>query len=293
MAKVLITGFNSFVGRNFMHLSSNRDVKEISLFDIKPEEIKFNGYDVVIHVVAIVHQSTKIPESEYSWINRDLCLSVANSAKKAGVKQFIFLSTIKVYGRFVPETGAWNEFSKCMPEDSYGKSKYEAELELRKMVSKDFIVSIIRTPLVYGAGVKANMLSILKLVDRFPILPLAKINNKRSFTSAENLVAFIDRIIERRVSGVFIAKDENPLSTTELVNHISKYMNKRVILFRMPKFIIRIGTALAPKIFDRLFGSFDLDNKATLQALGFRPPFTTDQGIEKMVLAYMASEMES
>jgi nucleoside-diphosphate-sugar epimerase len=286
MNRILITGANSFVGRYFIRFSENKDIDEISLFENKPEEIDFHGYNVVIHLVAIVHQSARIEEREYNRINRELCISVAVCAKDAGVKHFIFLSTVKVYGRYIYGSGPWNEFSDCFPEDSYGKSKYEAEVELRKMETKDFTVSIIRTPLVYGVGVKANMLSILKLVDRFPILPLAKVMNRRSFTFAENLVAFIDRIIERNASGVFIAMDDFAISTTDLVNIISKYLDKKVILFRMPEFFVSIGRLLAPKIFDRLFGSFDLDNSATLKTLDFKPPYTTEHGIEKMVLAY-------
>ena len=208
------------------------------------------------------------------------------NAKKAGVKQFIFLSSVKVYGAFNPSSGPWNEDSICNPDDSYGKSKYEAEIALRKLEDANFTVSIVRTPLVYGVGVKANMLSILRLVDRFPILPLAKVSNKRSFTSAENLVAFLDRIIEKRASGVFIAMDENPLSTTELVNSISKYLNKKVFLFQMPDLFVEVGKKLVPKVFDRLYGSFEMDNSKTLKTLDFKPPYSTEEGIKKMVEAY-------
>lgn len=287
---ILITGSNSFVGRNFINNSANNKVDEISLFETTPERINFNKYDVVLHLVAIVHQSKRIPESQYFAVNKDLCIQVAEQAKKSGVKQFIFLSTVKVYGKFKPGSGPWNEDSVCKPEDSYGKSKYEAEIALKKMETSDFTISIIRTPLVYGVGVKANMLSILRLVHRFKILPLANISNKRSFTSAENLVAFIDRIIELRASGVFIAMDQKPLSTTEIVNLISKYLNKKVYLFRMPGIFIRIGTTLIPKIFDRLYGSFEMDNNKTLTMLDFTPPVSTEEGIKKMVLSYIENK---
>jgi nucleoside-diphosphate-sugar epimerase len=286
MSKILITGADSFVGRNYIDNSANKNVEEISLFNNKPEDIDFSKYDVIIHLVAIVHQSKTIHEDQYYKINRDLCITVAEHAKEAGVKQFIFLSSVKVYGAFIPNSGPWDEDSSCVPEDSYGKSKSEAEIALKKLEESDFIVSIVRTPLVYGAGVKANMLNILRLLNKFPILPLAKVNNKRSFTSAGNLVAFIDRIIEKKASGIFIAMDEKPLSTTDLVNCISKYLNKRIFLFRMPKFLIKLGTYLIPNIFDRLYGSFELDNKKTLNKLDFRPPFSTEEGIEKMVLAF-------
>ncbi|MCX6254225.1 MAG: NAD-dependent epimerase/dehydratase family protein, partial [Bacteroidia bacterium] len=203
MSKILITGSNSFVGTNFRKFSQYKEIDEISLFNNNPEDIDFSRYDVVLHLAAIVHQSKKIPESEYFNVNRDLCLRIAENAKKAGIKQFVFLSTLKVYGDFVPDLDLRNENSRCFPNDAYGKSKYEAEIGLKKFEDVNFTVSIIRTPLVYGEGVRANMLSIIKLVDSFPLLPFGKISNKRNFTYIENLVGFIDRIIEKKASGTF------------------------------------------------------------------------------------------
>ena len=172
MNKILITGTNSFVGTNFMKYSKYREIDEVSLFDKNPEDIDFKGYDVIIHLVAIVHQTIKIPEDQYFKVNRDLCIEVAKHAKKAGVKQFVFLSTVKVYGKFIKGYSYWNEKSPCFPDDAYGKSKYAAEIALKELNDKDFTVSIVRTPLVYGEGVKANMLSILKLVKKsqFPAI---------------------------------------------------------------------------------------------------------------------------
>ena len=164
MTKILITGTNSFVGRNFLQYSKFTDIDEISLFDNLPENIDFGKYDVVIHLVAIVHETIRIPDEKYFTINKDLCLKVANYAKKAHVKQFIFLSSVKVYGRFISGNEPWNEKSTCMPEDAYGKSKHAAELALKEIEDKGFIVSIIRTPLVYGEHVRANMLNIMKLL---------------------------------------------------------------------------------------------------------------------------------
>ena len=284
--KILITGTNSFVGRNFIQYSKFRDIEEISLLDNKPEDINFGKYNVIIHLVAIVHQKKTIPENQYFIINRDLCLKVAELAKNAGVKQFIFLSTVKVYGKFISGSEPWNEKSLCIPEDAYGKSKYEAELALKKLSDENFTVSIIRTPLVYGEDVRANMLSILKLINRTHILPFKNIKNRRNFTGAENLVSFIDRIIEKRASGIFIAMDEKAISTSELVKMISENLDKKIILFKIPDFIIKIGMFVFPGIFDRLYGSFEMDNSRTLEILDFKPPFPTSEGIKKMVQSF-------
>ena len=286
MTKVLITGANSFVGTNFRKFSQYEDIEEISLYENRPEDIDFGKYDVVLHLAAIVHQSKSIPESEYFSINRDLCLRVAEHAKKAGIKQFVFLSTVKVYGEFVPKFGLCNENSKCIPDDAYGRSKYEAEIGLNKLEDDNFTVSIIRTPLVYGEGVRANMIFIVKLVDSFPLLPFGKIYNKRNFTYTENLVGFIDQIIKKRASGIFIAMDENAISTTELVNYLSKFLEKKVTLFKLPQIFIRIGTFFIPGIFDRLYGSLEFDNTKTKRELNFEPPFSTEEGIKKMVISY-------
>jgi UDP-glucose 4-epimerase len=290
MNRVLIAGANSFVGKNFIKNSKQVLIEEFSLMEHKPEEIDFSKYDIVLHLVAIVHQSKKISEKEYYRVNKDLAIQVAEEAKEAGVKQFVFLSTVKVYGKYIPGAGAWNESSTCDPEDAYGKSKYAAELALKELEDENFTVSIVRTPLVYGENVKANMRSIIKLVEKFPILPLANVANKRSFTSVENLVAFIDRIIEKKASGVFIAKDEKGLSTTELVKLISQYLERKLILFSIPRFIIRICTFVYPKIFDRLYGSFEMENEKTLKRLDFSPPLTVEEGIKKMILSYRSQK---
>ena len=286
MIRILITGKNNFVGKNFQKLSKFKNVNEVSLIESRPEDIDFENYDVVIHLVAIVHQARSIPSEEYFRINRDLCVKVAKIAKEAHVKQFIFLSTVKVYGQFVPGSEPWNEYSECHPDDSYGKSKYEAEMDLRKLEDDDFIVSIIRTPLVYGEGVRANMLNIIKLVKSSYVLPFKDVRNLRCFTSAENLVGFIDRIIGKRISGIFIAKDERAISTTELVRMISENLGKKIILIRIPGFLIKIGLALIPRIFDRLYGSFEMNNSKTLQILDYKPPLSIEEGIRKMIISF-------
>jgi len=286
MSKILITGANSFVGKNYQQYSNNDTIDEVSLWEHEPEAIHYKGYDAILHLVAIVHQTKTIPEKEYFYVNRDLAVRTAKAAKAAGVRQFVFMSTVKVYGAFNPEEGVWNEESVCEPEDAYGKSKYAAELALKKLEDQHFTVSVIRTPLVYGQDVRSNMLSLIKLVEKFPVLPLGKIKNKRSFTSAQNLVAFIDRIIEKKASGVFIAKDEKDLSTTELVILLSNYLDKRVRLIHIPEFLITLSKKVYPRVFDRLYGSFFLENEKTLKQLDFKPPLSIEEGLEKMIESY-------
>jgi len=290
MPKILITGSKSFVGTNFRKFSKFKNIEEISLYDIRPENIDFSNFDVVLHLAAIVHQTRNISESEYMKVNRDLCLKVAESAKRGGVGQFIFLSSLKVYGDSKLFTEIRNEESECLPVDPYGKSKYGAEVNLKKLEDTDFTVSIIRPPLIYGEGVKANMLSLIKLVDKFPILPFDAIQNKRNYLYIENLIGYIDRIIDRKASGIFIVKDKNALSTTELVNYLSKNLGRKLILFKMPGFFKKIGTYLFPLVFDRLFGSSEFDNSKTNQQLDYKPQISTEDGIRNSVMSYRSRE---
>lgn len=290
MLKVLITGANSFIGTNFRIHSKFTDIDEISLIYSKPDDIDFGRYDVVLHLAAIVHKSEKISEQEYYRVNRDLCLNVAELAKKAGVGQFVFLSTVKVYGKESLSSFLRNEDSECYPDDFYGKSKYAAEAGLNNLTDPDFTVSIIRTPLVYGEGVKANMMSLIRLVDSTPILPFARMNNRRNFTFTENLVAYIDKIIEKRAPGIFIAMDQKALSTTELVNCISKYLGKRVYLFKLPELLLNLSRNILPTNYERLFGSFECENNKTRKILNFEPPFTTEEGLKKTVNHYLGSK---
>jgi len=181
---------------------------------------------------------------------------------------------VKVYGKFFPGSEPWNEDSVCSPEDAYGRSKFEAELGLKKLEDSEFVVSIIRTPIVYGPGVAANMLRLIQLIEKFPALPFDQVNNSRHFTYIENLVGFIDRIIEVKASGTFIVMDETALSTTDLVKHLSKFLHRRILLFRFPDFIINAGVYLVPDFFERLYRSFCLDNTKTKKILNYTSPFS-------------------
>ena len=112
-----------------------------------------------------------------------------------------------------------------------------------------------------------------------------KINNRRNYTYIENLIAFIDRLIEKRVPGTFIAMDDNPLSSTELTLLLSQYMNKKLILFKLPAIFVKAGIVFFPGLFNPIFGSFKLDNTKTKTLLNFTPPFTPEEGLQKMIVS--------
>ncbi|HEY4786154.1 MAG TPA: NAD-dependent epimerase/dehydratase family protein, partial [Bacteroidales bacterium] len=181
---------------------------------------------------------------------------------------------------------AWNEDSKCCPMDPYGKSKYEAEKLLLSLQDEHFKVAIVRSPLVYGVGVKANMYNLVNLVNKFPVLPFGGISNVRSMVYVRNLVALLQHIIKTQASGIFIAGDREPLSTTQLVRLIAKVSHKRVVLFAVPGFMLSVAKRVKPSIVDRLFGSLELDNTSTNKRLNFAPPYSSEEGIHEMVNWY-------
>ncbi len=283
---VLITGHTGFVGSNF--LSKSHDFKCIGcdLLIHKVSEIDFKGVDTVLHLSALVHQMKGAPEELYFEVNRDLAFNVAKRAKELGVKQFILMSTSKVYGESSSKNSYWDETSTCNPTDPYGKSKLEAERLICDIADENFKVAIIRSPLVYGVGVKANMLNLVKLIDKFPLLPLGGIQNSRSMVYIGNLIALIDNIINQQVSGIFIAGDQSPLTTTRLVQYISCGLEKKRFFFKLPYLIIKLAGVIKPTFVARLFGSLVLDNSNTNKILKFTPPFTSEEGVIEMVKWY-------
>jgi UDP-glucose 4-epimerase len=287
--RILIIGKNSFIGKNFREYSRHSLVDEVDAKAIKPEELDFEGYDVVLHLAALVHQSTSIGWEEYARVNTKLPIDMAIKAKMAGVEQFIFMSTSKVYGKYNPAIGSWTENSPCNPTNFYGISKRQAEVELAKLNDRNFNVSIIRTPMVYGKGVKANMLSLIKLVDRIPVLPFKGIHNRRSLTFVGNLAAFIDRIIELNAKGVFIAMDSYSPSMEELVHSIAVSLGKRPKLFYPGNLALNLSKKIFSGYYDRLYSDEVLDNSNTLNLLSFTPPFNLDKGIKETVDFYLKS----
>ncbi|MFC2152108.1 NAD-dependent epimerase/dehydratase family protein [Bacteroidota bacterium] len=284
---ILITGSSGFIGKHFIKNANEFSLTEVDLLTQNIKEIDFTGIDSVLHLAAIVHQLKGAPEEEYFRVNRDLTFEVAKKAKTEGVKQFVLMSTAKVYGESTGVNAPWHEKSICLPTDSYSKSKLDGEILVKGLVDKDFNIAIIRSPLVYGEGVKANMLNLIKFIDLLPIVPLGGIKNKRSLVYVGNLVALIKCIIQKQASGIFIAGDQAPLSTSQLIILIAKSLNKRIKLIKTPNFIIKGVKHIKPSVIDRLYGSLELDNNFTNHKLEFNPPYSTLEGISKMIFWYI------
>ncbi|MGK0255645.1 MAG: nucleoside-diphosphate-sugar epimerase [Arcobacteraceae bacterium] len=278
---LLITGSNGFIGKYFINKYQEKyNIKTFSFLNEEINNLELNHTDIVFHLSALVHQMGGATKEEYEKVNVTQTLELAKRAKASGVKLFVFMSTVKVYGE---ETNIkYTEDTICMPEDEYGKSKLKAEQELAKLEDENFKVSIVRTPIVYGYGVKANIKSLINLVNKVPVLPFGNIQNKRSMVYIGNLCHLIDTIIERDQSGIFLASDDEPLSTTKLIKLIAKNLDKKVTLLKIP-FFESLLKLLKPSFQKRLYESLEVDNSITRKKLNLTNPFSVEEGVKLMI----------
>jgi len=281
MKEVLLTGANGFIGSCFHTFYKEKyKIKTFSFLNNNLNSLNLNNINTIVHLSALVHQMGGASKEEYYRVNVDNSLKLAQKAKQSGVKHFIFMSSIKVYGEESDEV--YKENTPCNPQDDYGRSKLKAEIELKKLEDSSFTISIIRTPIVYGAGVKANILNLIKLVDKVPILPLGNIQNRRSMVYIVNLCAIIDRIIELKKSGIFLASDDKPISTSNFIDLIAKALNKKIFLFSFSYFNL-IVKKIKPSFYKRLYMSLEIDNSITKKELSLSNVYTTEEGINLML----------
>ena len=278
--KILVTGSNGYLGSSFINQYKNKYKSEkFSLLNQKLEDINFNEIDVVLHCAALVHQKIEHSYEKYHEINVEYPLKLAKLAKENGVKQFVFISTIAVYGE---DEEKLDENTVCNPITPYGKSKLAAEKELLKLNDDNFVVSIIRPPMVYGKNAPGNIDSLIKLVKKLPIIPLGGIENKRSFISIQNLCHMIDEIITQQKSGIFLASDDEPLSTSRLIELIAKNLNEKIYLIKIPFFETLLKVA-KPSFHKRLYGSLEVDNTITKEKLNLKNPYSVEDRIKLMI----------
>ncbi|MEW4328512.1 NAD-dependent epimerase/dehydratase family protein [Rossellomorea marisflavi] len=232
MKKILITGINSYVGNSFenwvVHRYKNYSIDKISLRKSDWVNLDFSKYDVILHVAGIAHVSTKENMKDlYYKINRDLTERIAKKAKNENVKQFIFLSSIIVYGK---ENGTININTVPNPDNFYGESKLQAEKLIQSLHSENFRVAIVRPPMIYGKGSKGNFQKLSKLASIVPFFP--QINNHRSMLHIDNLSEFLVTLIKNQDSGIYFPQNREYINTTDLVSTICVIKGKKVYLTR-------------------------------------------------------------
>ncbi len=278
---ILLTGSSGFLGTYFLqNYSSKYTMKTFSFLQDNFQTLDIENINTVIHLSALVHQMGGASVEEYEKINVIQTLLLAKKAKESGVSHFIFMSSVKVYGE--ESQTVYTENSACKPEDDYGKSKLKAERELQKLEDASFKISIIRTPIVYGYGVKANIKNLINLVKKISLLPFGAIQNKRSMVYIGNLCHLLDVVIEQQKEGIFLASDDEVVSTTKLIELIAKNLDKKITFIQIP-FFKQLLKLVKPSFYKRLYESLEVDTTQTKKILGFKNLYTLQEGISFMI----------
>lgn len=233
MKKILITGANSYIGMSFEKYMSQwpelYSVDTVDMIDGSWREKDFSGYDAIYHVAGIAHIK-ETPENQHLYyeVNRDLAVETARKAKNEGVSQFVFLSTMSVYGivegEISPDTAP-------APKNHYGKAKYEAEAGITELRGENFAVAVMRPPMVYGEGCKGNYQSLVKFAKLMPVFP--DYRNRRSMIHVDRLSAFVKELIDGCGDGLFLPQDEDYVCTCQMVREIAEGMGKKIYLWKI------------------------------------------------------------
>lgn len=242
MKRILITGKDSYIGTSFRkYLEQYPDdyhVEELDVRDDSWKEFDFSSFDVVYHVAGIAHKK-EVKENEYLYyqVNRDLAIDIAKKAKSEQIHQFIFMSSMSVYGLNYSDQLITKD-TECHPHTYYGKSKYEAELELNELNDNNFKVCIVRPPMVYGKGAPGNMERLYKAVRKFHIFPTLR--NERSSISIEKLCQDIKEYIDKDSQGLYLPQNKEYMCTVEMIRKQMKEENIKVFYLSLFNPIIRL-----------------------------------------------------
>ena len=315
-SNVLLTGSTGFVGKAVLKCLTE-DIsfavraalrRQVSGLNIEVDAIKIGalgpetnwksalpGIDVVIHMAARVHvmkDAAGDSLAEFRQVNVEGTFNLARQAAAASVKRFIFISSIKVNGEKTFLDKPYRDEDVPAPVDPYGISKCEAEDKLRLLAEETGMeVVIIRPPLVYGPGVKANFLSMMRWLDKRVPLPLGAIHNKRSLVALDNLVDLIVTCIKHPAAAnqTFLAGDGEDLSTTELLQRMGKALGKPTYLLPAPAWLLKTGALLLGKrdMAQRLLGSLQVDISKARNLLGWTPPVCVDDALKKTAQYYL------
>jgi nucleoside-diphosphate-sugar epimerase len=313
---ILVTGASGLVGgalvrllaqerlrtkvalRRKIALPSGVDFHQIG--DLGPEtqwQGALFGVDAVVHAAARVHQMEKEGPAAldiYRLANTLGTLTLARQAAEAGVKRFVFVSTVKVMGEESPEGRPFSAQDPPAPADPYAISKWEAEQGLAEISRQTgMAVAVLRPPLVYGPGVKANMLSLARLIARGLPLPLGAIRNRRSLVGVDNLASALKLLATHpKASGATCLIQDATLSTPDLVRAIATAMERKAWLVGLPPFLLRLGAGLTGRsaLAHRLLSSLAVNDEPLRRDLGWSPLISLEESMRRMILALRASQ---
>ena len=303
---ILVTGASGFVGKSlceellkryvpfaplsrFGETSRGRAIREIDGNTDWSHVLK--GISTVVHLAARVHvmsDSNRDPLRAYRCTNVEGTMNLGRQVAAAGVKRFVFISSVKVNGESTSEGRCFRPEDPPAPQDPYGISKMEAEQGLRLLASETGMeVVIIRPPLIYGPGVKANFAALMRAVQRGIPLPLGAVHNQRSLVALDNLVDFIITCTTHPAAAnqTFLVSDGQDLSTTDLVRGMAQASGVPARLLPVPVPILRFAARMFGKTdaIDRLCGNLQIDASKARNLLGWVPPVSVEEGLRRVL----------
>ncbi len=312
--KLLVTGASGLVGSHVVSAALNQNMtvvgqthrQSVEYIDCYQCDISaltdwsqaLQGVDCVVHCAARVHQMTDdslSPLDAYREVNTEGTLNLARQSIAAGVKRFVFISSVKVNGEFSERGQPFINLSEQVPSDPYGLSKFEAEQGLWQLAKETGLeVVVIRPPLVYGPDVKANFLSMMNWIKKGIPLPLGAIHNTRSLVFVDNLADLIlTCCIHSNANGeTFLVSDDCDVSTSQLLREVAKSMAVSYRMLPVPMSWITFAAGLMgkPGIAQRLCGNLQVDITHTKQTLGWIPPYTFEYGVKRTVERFLRSK---
>lgn len=263
MKKILVTGKGSYIGSHFIdELSKYPNEYQINELEMRDESWKqhdFSKYDVVYHVAGLAHSTPdESQRALYYRVNTDLTYEVAKKAKESGVKQFIFMSSIIVYGSGkIGEDRIITKDTELTPDNFYGDSKKQAEIKIKPLEDENFKIVIVRPPMIYGPQSKGNYPLLAKFAKKTPIFPTLK--NQRSMLYLGNLIEFIKLMIDNEERGIFLPQNKEYVSSVELVKEISKINNHKILFIGLFNPLLRLFNKQV--YVNKVFGNLTIDKK--------------------------------
>ena len=228
MKKILITGAGSYIGTSFEQFLTSQYPNEYVVDTVDTmsdwQGKSFAGYDAVFHVAGLAHQKETAENTDlYHTVNCELAVRVAQKAKEDGVGQFIFLSSMNIYGM---ESGIITPDTVPQPKTYYGKSKWQAEQALAELISPAFSIAFLRPPMVYGKDCRGNFQMVVKLVKKLPFFP--RVHNQRTLIHIDNLCAFVKLCVDQGLSGVYFPQNAEAVDTYVMAQEIASEMGKKL-----------------------------------------------------------------